>query len=86
MSDETTPAEPAEGQVPAGDFEPVVDEVVEIKNESGKSNEEVAREVLAGHWGRGQDRRQRLEDNGYNPDEIWDEVTNLREGTREEDS
>ena len=33
---------------------------------SKKSNEEIAREVIAGKWGNGDDRKQRLTSAGYN--------------------
>lgn len=35
-----------------------------------KSNEQIAREVIQGLWGNGQDRRKRLSQAGYNPDTI----------------
>ncbi len=67
MEEET--AEPAEGEVPAGDFEPVPDVVVEEDNLAPhkplKPVEEVAREVVAGHWGRGRARNRRLAAWGY---------------------
>ncbi len=82
--DETT-AEPSEGQVPAGDFELVPDVVVEEvsdEDNSGphkpqKSVEEVAREVIAGHWGRGQKRNRRLVAWGYNVSEVDAEIKKI---------
>lgn len=66
-----TDAEPAEGQVPAGDFQPVPEKMENTtKNESGKSNDEIVGEVLAGLWGRGRDRTERLTEAGYDPKEI----------------
>lgn len=35
-----------------------------------KSVEEIAREVIAGKWGSGADRKQRLTDAGYDPNEV----------------
>jgi CW_7 repeat len=73
--------EPAEGQVPAGDYKPVVEEPVWTEatesTEGAKSNEEVAKEVVAGHWGRGQDRNKRLRDAGYDPLTINSEIVKL---------
>lgn len=42
-----------------------------------KSNEEIAREVIAGNWGNGAERRQRLTAAGYNYDEIQRIVNQL---------
>lgn len=42
----------------------------EVEPENNKSVEEVAREVLAGRWGRGHDRERRLRVAGYNVVEI----------------
>jgi lysozyme len=68
--------EPAEGQVPAGDYEPVPEPVPEVKT-SAKTNEEVAKEVIAGHWGRGNRRKERLEAAGYNVSDVNAEITKL---------
>jgi hypothetical protein len=55
--------------------EPTVDdEDIEMPR---KSNSEVAREVVAGLWGTGQDRRQALADEGYDPNEIKREIVKL---------
>lgn len=37
----------------------------------------VAQAVVAGHWGRGNDRRRRLVDAGLNPDEVQAEVNKI---------
>lgn len=42
-----------------------------------KSVEDIAREVIAGKWGSGEDRRQRLLDAGYDYDAVQAEVNNL---------
>ena len=39
-----------------------------------KSNEEIAQEVIKGIWGNGQERKENLEKNGYNYEEIQKEV------------
>lgn len=41
-----------------------------VENPVNKSNEEIAKEVINGLWGNGQDRKQRLKNAGYNADEI----------------
>lgn len=41
------------------------------------SIEQIAREVIAGHWGRGLNRRKRLEAAGYNPDAVNAEVEKI---------
>ena len=75
----TTEPEPAEGQVPAGDWEPVPDEVVvdETVSEGSKSNKEIASEVIAGHWGRGNDRKQRLQEAGYDVAAVSEEISKI---------
>lgn len=40
----------------------------------------VAKEVLAGHWGRGNRRNKRLEDAGFNPAEVNAAVANILKG------
>lgn len=47
------------------------------KNTAKKSNEEIAREVLKGIWGNGQDRVKRLTDAGYDPKAIQAIVNKL---------
>lgn len=42
-----------------------------------KSNVEIAKEVLAGSWGNGEDRRNRLKNAGYDPDAVQAEVNKL---------
>lgn len=49
---------------------------------SGKSVEEVAKEVLAGHWGRGHKREERLELAGYSKAAVQGELARLL-GTEE---
>lgn len=65
--------EPAEGTVgPGGDWQTVnqVSPDSEPVATELKSNEEIVGEVLAGLWGRGRDRSERLTKAGYNPKEI----------------
>lgn len=77
--------EPAEGQVPAGKFEPVPEEslvevpqpVPEDQVESIKTNEEIAKEVIAGKWSRGLARNKRLQDAGYDPFQINAEIAKI---------
>lgn len=45
-----------------------------------KSNEEIAKEVIQGKWGSGNDRRQRLSNAGYNYKEIQDIVNSILRG------
>lgn len=45
---------------------------------SGKSLEDVTREVIDGKWGVGQERRLKLTEAGYNPREVEAEVVRLR--------
>ena len=42
-----------------------------------KSNKEIAKEVIAGKWGNGQDRINKLKKAGYDYDAIQKEVNNL---------
>ena len=46
-------------------------------SEPDKSIEDVAREVIAGEWGNGDDRKERLTAAGYDYDEVQDEVNRL---------
>jgi hypothetical protein len=79
--------EPAEGTVGSGGkFEPAPEQVPEQppkspkaskSTETKKSNEEVAKEVLAGRWSRGQARKKKLEDAGYNVNDINAEINKL---------
>lgn len=75
MTNQTSDPEPAEGTVgDGGDWQTVNQVAEEPKDESGKTNEEVAKEVLAGLWGRGRDRTERLKEAGYDPKAISDEI------------
>lgn len=47
-----------------------------------KSTHEVAKEVIAGKWGNGAERRQRLEAAGYNYNEVQNEVNAILNGTK----
>lgn len=42
-----------------------------------KTNQEIAKEVLAGQWGNGQDRRDRLTAAGYNYDDVQSIVNSI---------
>lgn len=42
-----------------------------------KSNEEIAREIIAGKWGKGVERRVRLAEQGYDPEEVQQIVNEL---------
>lgn len=42
-----------------------------------KSVDEIAREVIDGHWGNGEDRKRRLEEAGYNYQEVQNKVNEL---------
>ena len=44
-----------------------VNEILKSGNSAKKSNEEIAREVIAGKWGNGEDRKNRLKAAGYDP-------------------
>lgn len=52
--------------------------------EPKKSVDEVAQEVIAGKWGNGDEREQRLEAAGYNYDEVQDKVNEILLGTKPE--
>lgn len=45
-----------------------------------KTNEQIAREVIAGKWGNGEDRRHGLEIHGYNYDAVQSEVNRILSG------
>lgn len=55
------------------------DELAEEDNWVGaqESLEKVAREVLDGKWGKGQERRMKLQDAGHDPNEVEAAVTKL---------
>lgn len=56
-------------------------EVVPTPAPSKKSVDEVAKEVIAGKWGNGSDRRAQLEKAGYDYDAVQNRVNELLEGT-----
>lgn len=61
------------------------EEVPEVSEEQSeqqpeKSVNEVAKEALAGKWGRGQMRKQRLQEAGYNPAEVQEEIGRIIRG------
>lgn len=47
-------------------------------DEKTLTSAEVAKEVFAGQWGVGQERRKKLAEAGYNVKEVEEEVTKLR--------
>ena len=51
--------------------------VKSTSSDKKKSNKEIAKEVIAGKWGNGQDRVDRLKKAGYDYDAIQKEVNNL---------
>lgn len=60
--------------------EEAVEEVVEtsqVPDPPTPYARHVAEEVVAGHWGRGNRRKQRLRDAGYDPDAVLQEVHNI---------
>lgn len=70
-----------EGQT--AESQPVATEqTVNPENSGGKSTEEVAREVLAGQWGRGHRRAERLQLAGYDKAAVQHELNKLL-GTEE---
>jgi hypothetical protein len=50
-----------------------------VSRDNRKSDDEIANEVLAGQWGTGDDRKSRLQDAGYNYDDVQ-RVVNQRVG------
>ena len=48
----------------------------EEKQSTEKTNEDIADEVILGLWGNGEERKQRLEEEGYNYDAIQEIVNN----------
>ena len=56
-------------------------EICVRKKEVKKSNEEIAKEVLEGKWGNGEDRKKRLTEAGYNYNEIQSIVNKLSNET-----
>jgi hypothetical protein len=57
--------------------EPVLDEGIPEFEEKPSLNQ-VALEVLAGRWGRGRRRRERLQAAGHNPDRVAEEVASIK--------
>jgi len=57
------------------------DLIAEIGNakeiEHKKSVDEIAKEVISGQWGNGEDRKRRLEENGYNYQEVQNKVNEI---------
>lgn len=51
--------------------------IVSNKKESKKSITEIAKEVIQGKWGNGEDRRKKLKAAGYDPDEVQRKVNEL---------
>lgn len=55
-----------------------------VSNNNPRTNDDVAREVMAGKWGNGEERKQKLKDAGYNPTVIQKKVNALtKEHNRE---
>lgn len=69
--------EPAEGQVPAGDYEPVPETTSNEIPESNNDINTIAKEVIAGHWGRGLKCKDRLQTAGYDVAAVSEEVTKI---------
>lgn len=57
-----------------------VDQSIEVTPPKRKSVEEIAREVIAGKWGNGEDRRTRLQKAGYGYAAVQTKVTELMHG------
>lgn len=57
--------------------EPQVSDLTPETEPQTKSASEVAKEVVAGHWGRGNARVKRLSDAGFDPDEVLSEVDKI---------
>lgn len=73
-----TEAEEAEGALHPEDMAPSQQKKEETTSTKGKaSNVQIAREVLAGMWGRGNDRKRRLKEAGYDPEKIQAAVEKL---------
>lgn len=53
------------------------EEVEVVDDDDSKSLSNVAQEVREGKWGQGQERRRKLEDAGFDPNEVEAEVTRL---------
>ena len=48
-----------------------------VNNSNKKSNNEIAKEVINGLWGNGEERKRKLENEGYNYKEIQNEVNRI---------
>jgi CW_7 repeat len=78
----TVPSEPEPAEGTVGPAEPVVEETEEDEDseedEVDHSLDEIAKEVIAGEWGQGQEQRQKLADAGYDHIKVNEAVTRLR--------
>lgn len=71
-------SETAEGTIgEGGDFQPVPEEPTPESNTDSSTTEQIAREVIAGRWGRGNNRKKRLEDAGYNVETVNAKITEI---------
>lgn len=78
----TSNPEPAEGQVGGGgEYTPVSDsdpnQVPIEEREEKKTVRQIANEVVAGRWGRGQARREKLKKAGYDVEAVNSEVARI---------
>jgi hypothetical protein len=69
-------AEPAEGSITPEELVPDEETPVESE-ESTKTNKELATEVIAGYWGRGNDRKRRLEAAGHDYAAVSEEISKI---------
>lgn len=60
-----------------------VDNSIDNKEQTKKSNEEITEEVIKGNWGNGDIRKQKLQEAGYNYDEIQQLVNKKLNSTEE---
>lgn len=72
-SDTESTEEPEDKSVIQNVFEPEPEPVIK----TDKSVTEIAHEVLAGKWGRGNIRKKRLHDAGYDADEVSAEISKI---------
>jgi hypothetical protein len=77
MSDETNIPEEAEGTIHAEDLVPSEPVPLEEPTDSKKSIVDVAKEALAGKWGKGLVRNERLKNAGYDPSEVNVEISKI---------
>lgn len=75
--DETETPEEAEGTIHAEDLVPSEPVPVEESSSSTKSIVDVAKEALAGKWGKGLVRNERLKNAGYDPSEVNVEIAKI---------